>query len=84
MRSLAAAVGRSLLIKVKTMNTRQELEGRLQEIQRTAAELPGHEADVAELHYALTRLSSWTTRTLNFLTTLEMQPEEKPHNDSLF
>ena len=65
------------------MNTRKELEGRLQEIQRTAAELPTHDADIAQLHYALTRLSNWTIRTISFVSTLEMQPEEK-HNDTLF
>ena len=58
------------------MNTRTELQSRLQEIQRVVAELPNHEADIAQLHYQLTRLSSWTTRTLNFLATLEMKPEK--------
>lgn len=53
------------------MNRRKELEGRLQEIKRTASELPGHEADIAQLHYQLTRLSNWVVRTINFLSTME-------------
>jgi hypothetical protein len=58
------------------MNTRTELQIRLEEIQRTAAELPDHEADIAQLHYALTRLSSWTTRTIQFISTIEIKAEK--------
>lgn len=61
------------------MNTRTELQARLEEIKKTAAELPGPEADVAQLHYALTRLSNWTTRTMNFITIMDnpTEPKEK-------
>ena len=59
------------------MNTRQELKARIEEIQRTAAELPEPDGSIAEIHYALTRLSNWTTRTLQFISTIEMQLEEK-------
>ena len=68
------------------MHTRQELEGRLQEIQRVAAELPNHEADIAQLHWALTRLSSWTQRTIQFISTIDsMKPEkDEVQNGKLF
>ena len=67
------------------MNSRKELEGRLQEIQRTAAELPDHEADIAQLHYQLTRLSNWTQRTIQFVSTIEMKPEkDEVQNGKLF
>ena len=67
------------------MNTRTELSARLEEIKKTAASLPEPDGSIAELHYQLTRLSSWTTRTLNFLSTLEMQPEnDEVQNDKLF
>jgi hypothetical protein len=58
-------------------NTRKELQIRLQEIQRSASELPDHEADIAQIHYQLTRLSSWTTRTIQFISTIEIKAEEK-------
>ena len=60
--------------KGDSMNTRIELQERLEEIQRVAAELPAYDADVAQLHYALTRLSNWTTRTIQFISTIEMTP----------
>ena len=53
------------------MNTRENLRGRLEEIQRSAAALPDHEADVSDLFYKLARLSSWVTRTQNFISTME-------------
>ena len=58
------------------MNSRTELQSRLEEIKKTAASLPEPDGDIAQIHYQLTRLSSWTTRTLNVLATLEMKAEK--------
>ena len=57
------------------MNTRKELDVRLAEIKRAAAALPGADDDVKGIYYELARLSSWTTRTMNFLSTME---QDKP------
>jgi len=68
------------------MNTRAELAARLEEILRTAAELPDHEADVAKLHYALTRLSNWTQRTIQYICTMEDKAKDQKgiNDDWLF
>ncbi|MFC1827761.1 hypothetical protein ACFLZQ_07530 [Thermodesulfobacteriota bacterium] len=60
---------------VNILNTRENLRGRLEEIQRVAASVPDHDADVAQIHYALTRLSNWTIRTISFVSTIEMEAE---------
>ena len=66
------------------MNTRKELQGRLEEIQRTAAELPEPDGSIAVIHYALTRLSNWTQRTIQFVSTIEMKAEEKDDGTDSF
>ena len=60
------------------MNTRFNLECRLQEIKRTAAGLPEPDGSIAEIHYQLTRLSNWTIRTLQFIGSIDsMKPSEE-------
>ena len=62
---------------VNILNTRTELQSRLEEIKKTAASLPEPDGDIAQIHYQLTRLSNWTQRTIQFISTIEMTPEVK-------
>jgi hypothetical protein len=66
------------------MNTRFDLECRLQEIKRTAAGLPEPDGSIAEIHYQLTRLSNWTIRTLQFTGSIDsMKPSEEKNTGKL-